>query len=217
MSVQILHINSSLNGKNGVSGQLTQTLVQQLHNQLDVERVIYRSVAEDELPHFSADTLSAIGAGQAELADTLIEEVKAADIIVIGAPMYNFSVPSQLKSWFDYIARAGVTFKYTSEGPQGLLTNKKVFVVTSRGGVHKEQPTDAAVPFLKIILGFVGLTDVDFIYAEGLGKSDLKEQAVALAEQDIHASVADYIAIHQQNDSRNSNINAHANTEEQTS
>ncbi len=190
----ILQIDSSIFGKNGASSQLTQDLVNGLKAQLENTTVNYRSVSEDELPHFSAETIRAIGDGSAELADTLISEVQNADVIVVGVPMYNFGVPSQLKSWFDYIARAGVTFRYTSEGPEGLLKDKKVFVITTRGGLHKDKASDIEVPFLKTILGFVGLTDVDFIYAEGLSMSDHKENAMTKAQEEVKQAIANYLS-----------------------
>ena len=189
----ILHIDSSLFGSNGTSSQLTRSLVNQLEQQIGAVSVTHRNVSEDELPHFSAATMQAIGQGNAELADALIHEVQQADIVVLGVPMYNFGVPSQLKSWFDYISRAGITFRYTSDGPEGLLQNKKVFVVTSRGGLHKDQATDIEVPFLKTILGFLGMTNVDFIYAEGLGMSDYKDNAISKAEQEVTQAVSTYL------------------------
>ena len=189
----ILHIDSSLFGKNGASSLLATELVEKLKSQSSAAQVTYRNVTEDELPHFSASTMADLGKGEATLADQLIEEVQAADVIIIGAPMYNFSVPSQLKSWFDHIARAGVTFQYTSQGPEGLLKNKKVFVITSRGGIHKDRPTDVMVPYLNTILGFVGLTDVDYIYAEGLSMSDHKEQAMQQAGADLNHAFEQFI------------------------
>ena len=108
-------------------------------------------------------------------------------MVVIGAPMYNFSVTVQLKSWFDAIARAQVTFRYTESGPEGLLTGKKVYVALTRGGLHQNAPTDTQVPYLKTMLGFLGMTDVQFVYAEGLGlgpEAVLKARASAEAQID---------------------------------
>jgi len=114
-----------------------------------------------------------------------------ADAIVLGVPMYNFGVPSQLKAYFDQIARAGVTFKYTETGPVGLLEDKPVYVLAARGGLHKDQPTDSQTGFLKTILGFVGLQNVQIIYAEGLNMGDAaKAEALQQAEQAMKKAVA---------------------------
>ncbi|GMQ48238.1 FMN-dependent NADH-azoreductase [Vibrio sp. 10N] len=107
-----------------------------------------------------------------ELSDTLITELKQADTVVIAAPMYNFMIPTQLKNYFDLIARAGVTFKYTETGPVGLIDNKKVVVLTTRGGIHKDTPRDSMNDYLATILGFLGMTDVEFVYAEALNMGD---------------------------------------------
>ncbi|WP_112479670.1 FMN-dependent NADH-azoreductase [Vibrio variabilis] len=107
-----------------------------------------------------------------ELSDTLIAELKQADTVVIAAPMYNFMIPTQLKNYFDLIARAGVTFKYTETGPVGLIENKKVIVLTTRGGIHKDTPRDSMHDYLATILGFLGMTDVEFVYAEALNMGD---------------------------------------------
>jgi FMN-dependent NADH-azoreductase len=110
------------------------------------------------------------------LNDALIAELQAADVVVLTAPMINFGISSQLKNWIDAVARAGVTFRYTASGPEGLVQGKKVYVVTARGGIHRDQATDNVVPHLRTVLGFLGMTDVQFVYAEGLG---MGEEAVA--------------------------------------
>ncbi|WP_016590248.1 FMN-dependent NADH-azoreductase, partial [Yersinia pestis] len=102
------------------------------------------------------------------LSDELIAELQANDVIVIAAPMYNFNIPTQLKNYFDMIARAGVTFRYTEKGPEGLVTGKRAIILTSRGGIHKDTPTDLVVPYLRLFLGFIGITDVEFVFAEGI-------------------------------------------------
>jgi FMN-dependent NADH-azoreductase len=107
-----------------------------------------------------------------ELSDSLIAELKQADTVVIAAPMYNFMIPTQLKNYFDLIARAGITFKYTETGPVGLIDNKKVVVLTTRGGIHKDTPRDSMHDYLVTILGFLGMTDVEFVYAEALNMGD---------------------------------------------
>lgn len=122
---------------------------------------------------------------------TLIAEVQAANVLVLGVPMYNFGISSQLKNWIDAVARNGVTFRYTEKGPEGLLTGKRAFVGLARGGCYRGTDTDSQVPYLKTVLGFLGITDVHFVYAEGL---NMGEEAVrkgfAQAEADIAAAFA---------------------------
>ncbi|NRF29711.1 FMN-dependent NADH-azoreductase [Vibrio coralliilyticus] len=125
-----------------------------------------------------------------ELSNQLIDELKAADTIVIGAPMYNFMVPTQLKNWFDLIARAGVTFSYTETGPVGLVENKKVIVVTTRGGLHKDSPRNSIESYLTTMLGFIGITDVEFVYAEAL---NMGEEAAAVAREDALKQLAELV------------------------
>lgn len=190
MTTNVLHIDSSLFGASGVSAQLGSNLMTTLGETLGDLNITHRDLGREPLPHFDADTIAAIGEGRAELADTLIAELQAADILVLGVPMYNFGIPSVLKAWFDHVARAGTTFKYTETGPVGLLENKKVFVITTRGGKHRDAPTDTQTPYLQTMLGFLGLKDVQFIYAEGLNLSGgVREEAVALAEAEIASGV----------------------------
>jgi FMN-dependent NADH-azoreductase len=121
-----------------------------------------------------------------ELDNALIAQVQAADVIVLGVPMYNFAISSQLKNWIDAIAKAGVTFRYTATGPEGLVKGKKVYVALARGGVYRDTPNDTQVPYLKMILSFLGMTDVEFIYAEGFAMgAEHVEQAFASAEAQI--------------------------------
>jgi len=143
----ILHIDSSISGSESVSAELGQTLVDGI--KASDTHVQYRNVSSENIPHFNAGTIAALSEGKAELADTYIKEVQEADIVVIGAPMYNFGIPTQLKSWFDHIARAGTTFKYTDTGPVGLLTGKKVYVITTSGGEHRNTPRDGVEPWLQ--------------------------------------------------------------------
>ncbi len=192
MSVNILRINASIFGENGVSSQLSNTLLQNLQTVYRNVDIVERDAASGDIPHFNANTLQQINDGKAELADTLIEEVKNADIILLAMPMYNFGVPSELKSWFDHIARAKVTFTYTENGPKGLLENKKVYVITTRGGIHRDKSTDGQMPFLNTMLSFVGLDDVSYIYAEGLNMSgDTREKNITLAKQQIEELVSE--------------------------
>ncbi len=144
--------------------------------------VVERELSADTMPHLTQATLAAVAtpaeartAAQRDLAafaDALIAEVEAADVIVIAAPMYNFTISSTLKAWLDHIARAGRTFRYTSNGPEGLLRNKTVFVTTARGGFYRADSPAMALdfqePYLRAMLAFVGITDVTFVHAEGL-------------------------------------------------
>ena len=138
-----------------------------------------------------ADARSPEQAARVALDDALIAEIQAHDTLVLGVPMYNFGVPVQLKSWIDAIARAGVTFRYTANGPEGLLTGKTVYVALARGGLYRDTPNDSQVPYLKSVLGFLGLTDVRFIYAEGLAMGpEAAAKGFAQAEADLNAAMA---------------------------
>ncbi|MEL7290364.1 MAG: FMN-dependent NADH-azoreductase [Pseudomonadota bacterium] len=183
-----LVLKSSILGPHSQSTQLIDKVLE------GKSGIIERNLAENPLPILDMDVATALRGGddlteqqQAVLAlsDQLIDELKAADQIVIGAPMYNFMVPTQLKNWFDMIARAGVTFSYTENGPVGLIDNKKVIVVTTRGGLHKDSPRNSIESYLTTMLGFIGLTDVEFVYAEALNMGE--EQAEAAREQATQA------------------------------
>ena len=121
------------------------------------------------------------------LDDALIAQVQSADVIVLGVPMYNFGIPVQLKTWIDAIARAGVTFRYSENGPEGLLKGKKVYVALARGGLYRDSPADSQVPYLKSVLAFLGMNDIDFIYAEGLAMG-AEAASKAFAEAEAHIS-----------------------------
>lgn len=198
-TTHILRIDSSLFGDSGVSTQLNDTLLERLTAHFGDTQHTSRDLAKQPLPHFSAEVFAAISSAPeqrtpeqaqlAELADQLIAEVLAADILVVAAPMYNFGVPSTLKAWIDYIARPGVTFRYTNSGPEGLLLNKTVYVVATRGGVHKGEASDTQTPYLRTYFNFLGITDVRFIYAEGINMGQ-KEPSMALAAQAIQSAIA---------------------------
>ena len=175
-----LQLNTSLFGAGGQSSMLANEFVAHRGGQ-----VIVRDLAKDPVPHLDAARFGAFLAKPGErtpeqqavldYSDALIAELKAADTLVIGLPMYNFGVPSTLRAYFDHIARAGVTFKYTEKGSIGLLAGKKAYVFVTRGGVYGEDHTQTA--YLRQFLGFVGITDVEFIYAEGLAISAASKQA----------------------------------------
>lgn len=177
----LLHINSSVRSNGSVSRQLTAEFVQGWKARHPDAIVVERDLVTSPVPHLTEQTVNAFftpaeqrNAEQAysvKLSDKLVAEVMNAQTIVIGAPMYNFSVSSALKAWIDHVARAGVTFKYTEAGPVGLLGGKKVYIFTSRGGVYSHGPAksmDFHETYLRGVLGFIGLTDITFIHTEGL-------------------------------------------------
>lgn len=187
----LLQINTSLFSNAGQSSRLAERFVAGLRATDPDLDVVVRDLAREPVPHLTAERFEAFlakpGARSADqeavvaASDALIRELQAADVIVIGLPMYNFGVPSQLKAYFDHVARAGVTFRYTENGPVGLLTGKKVYVFAARGGLYAGTPRDSETAYVRQFLAFVGLTDVEFVYAEGLALSDASKQA-ALAK-----------------------------------
>jgi len=196
--MNILQINSSARSTGSESTRMADAIVAKLAAANAGATVTRRDLAKDPHPVLDETALQALftpadqrtteQAARVALDDALIAQVQAADVIVIGAPMYNFGITVQLKGWFDAIARAGVTFKYTATGPVGLLQNKKVYVALSRGGLHRNGPTDTQLPHLKTFLNFIGLSDVQFIYAEGMGMGpDAVAKAQAEADEQINA------------------------------
>ncbi|MDW6005355.1 FMN-dependent NADH-azoreductase [Vibrio mangrovi] len=189
----VLALKSSILGEYSQSGKLLDAYLEKFNG----AEITLRDLAANPLPvlDFSVATALRSAEGLSEeqqaivnLSDQLIAEIKAADTIVIAAPMYNFTIPTQLKNWFDLIARAGVTFQYTEAGVQGLIENKKVIVITTRGGIHLGGATDNVTPYLKTILGFIGITDVEFAYAEALNMGDEPAaQGIATAKGQLEA------------------------------
>jgi len=184
----LLQINASINNSNGQSSQLANQFVAAFQERNPKAKVLVRDVAAtDPVPHLDAerfgafitpaDKRSAAQHAVVTYSDALVNELKQADVIVLGLPMYNFGVPSQLKAYFDHIARAGVTFSYTDKGPVGLLTGKKVYVFAARGGVYAGTPMDTQTSYVRDFLRFLGMTDVEFIYAEGLAISPQSREA----------------------------------------
>ena len=176
----ILVINSSAAREGSDSRTLVEETVARLLDTNPTAKVVRRDLGETPIPHLTVDTLAGVrGVPQTiteqharALSDELIAELRAADTVVIGAPMYNFGVTTALRSWFDYVLRAGETFSYSEAGPKGLLPGKRVIVIESRGGLYSEGPASAIdfqEPYLRHLLGFVGITDVTFIHAEKLG------------------------------------------------
>ena len=187
----LLHIKTSLFGDHGQSAQLAKSFVDTWHAENRDGVVIERDLASDPVPHLDAYRVTALNSpaeerdadqsAVVEFADALLAEVKSADTIVIGLPMYNFNIPSQLKSWFDHLARAGVTFHYTEQGPVGLIEDKPVYLVATRGGLYAEQGQDFQVDFVKQFLGFIGLKDTRLVLAEGLAMDTHRDQSLEQA------------------------------------
>ncbi|WP_253658505.1 MULTISPECIES: FMN-dependent NADH-azoreductase [unclassified Vibrio] len=190
---RVLALKSSILGDYSQSNKLVEDFIKNV----DQDKLTVRDLAANPLPVLDFAVATALRATEdlsqeqqavVELSDTLIEEVKAADTLVIAAPMYNFTIPTQLKNWIDLIARAGVTFKYTENGVQGLLEGKKAIVITTRGGIHKDSPTDNVTPYLRTVLGFVGITDVEFVYAEALNMGeDFAAKGISEAQSQLAA------------------------------
>ena len=196
--MNILQINSSARSTGSESTRLADAIVAKLQAANPGATVARRDMAATPHPVLDeaalqalftpADQRTAEQAARVALDDALIAQVQAADAIVIGSPMYNFGITVQLKAWFDAIARAGVTFKYGATGPIGLVTGKKVYVAIARGGLHRDGPSDTQLPHLKMFLSFLGMTDVQFVYAEGLGMGpEAVAKAQAQADADINA------------------------------
>jgi FMN-dependent NADH-azoreductase len=194
----LLQINASINhDSGGLSSQLANQFVAAFQARHPEAHIVVRNVAAaDSVPHLNAERFGAFiaqpenrsAAQHAVVAysDSLIDELRRADVIVLGLPMYNFGVPSQLKAYFDHVARAGVTFKYTEKGPVGLLTGKKVYVFAARGGLYAGTPMDTQTSYVRDFLRFLGITDVEFVYAEGLAISaQSKEAGLAKAAAEI--------------------------------
>ena len=195
----ILQLNSSLFADGGQSTRLADEFVRSIPD----AHTIRRDLASDPVPHLDAERFSAFitpiekrNSAQNQVvaySDTLISELKRADTIVLGLPMYNFGLPSTLKAYFDHIARAGVTFKYTEKGPVGLLTGKKAYVFATRGGYYAGKPSDTQTAYVRDFLAFLGITDVEFVYAEGLATGEaVKTASLAKARGQLQQLVPAY-------------------------
>jgi FMN-dependent NADH-azoreductase len=198
--MNILQVNSSArpwsNGQGSQSTRLSGELVEQLLAAHPGASLTVRDLTAAPHPPLDGHALGALFTpaeqrsedqhARVALDSALIAEVQAADVIVVGVPMVNFGITSQLKNWVDAIAKAGVTFKYTATGPVGLVEGKKVYAVLARGGVYRDQPSDTQVPYLRQLFGFLGMTDIEFIYAEGFAMGpDAEAKALADARTEI--------------------------------
>lgn len=197
----ILQINSSARIEGSQSTRLAGRIVERLRAASPGARLVVRDLSREPHPELDEAALQALfspeGTRTPEQAarvardDALIAEIKGADAVVIGVPMYNFGVSAQLKNWIDAISRAKVTFQYTDKGAEGLLKGKKVYVALTRGGQYRNTPADTQVPYLKTVLGFLGMTDVQFVYAEGLALgADAEQAAIASAQAQIEEAFA---------------------------
>ncbi|MCK0913556.1 NAD(P)H-dependent oxidoreductase [Acinetobacter pittii] len=189
---KILVLKSSIMGEGSQTNRLIDVMLEHRKDQGLQDDITIRNLAEMNLPVLDLEIFQALRGAEnvnqdiqriVALSDELIAELKSADLLVIGAPMYNLNVPTQLKNWFDLVARARQTFRYTETYPQGLVEGVKAVVVSSRGGIHVGQETEAVTPYLKAVLGLMGIHDVDFIYAEGLDMQAYRSNALDLANQ----------------------------------
>jgi FMN-dependent NADH-azoreductase len=199
--MNILQVNSSARREGSYSTRLADRIVARFR-EADPEAALWvRDLTTHPHPTLDESALGALftpasqrtteQAARVALDDALIAEIAAADVVVLGVPMYNFGVPAQLKNWIDAIARAGVTFRYTEKGPEGLLKGKKVYVALARGGKYRNTQADTQVPYLSTVLGFLGMTDVHYVYAEGLSMGiEAEREALATAYAEIEDAVA---------------------------
>lgn len=196
MNKTLLQINTSLFSNAGTSSTLANEFVAGWEALNPGADVIVRDLAKEPIQHLTAERFQAFltraeertadQRAEAAYSDALIDELKRADVIVLGVPMYNFDVPSTLRAYFDHVARAGVTFHYSAQGPVGHLQGKKVYVFATRGGVYAGKPQDTQTAYLRTFFGLLGITDIEFVYAEGLAISPAaKDAAMAQARQSI--------------------------------
>jgi FMN-dependent NADH-azoreductase len=194
----LLQIKSSIFSDGGQSSRLAERFVAAWRESNPDGQLIVRDLAREPVPHLDAARFGAFLAKPGErsaeqqavieYSDALIDELKQADVIVLGLPMYNFGLPSALKAYFDHIARAGVTFRYSETGAVGLLTGKRVYVLTARGGLYAGTPRDTQTPYVRDFLAFLGMDDIEFIHAEGLAISEAtKQEGIARAHAEMDA------------------------------
>lgn len=198
---KLLQINASIFSGNGQSSRLADEFVAKWKAANPQAEVVKRDLGAEPIPHLDAERFSAFlskpeerSAAQQtvlDFSDALIAELREADVIVLGLPMYNFGIPSTLKAYFDHIARAGITFRYTENGAIGLLTGKKVYIFAARGGVYAGSPTDTQTAYLRDFLRFIGLSDIEFVYAEALNMGEERKQKALTNARAAIAQLAD--------------------------
>ncbi|MDV9033456.1 FMN-dependent NADH-azoreductase [Pseudomonas sp. RAC1] len=195
---RVLIVESSARQQDSVSRQLTRDFTRQWQAAHPADTLALRDLALNPVPHLDADLLGGWMKPEAQRSaaevqallrsNELTDELLAADVLVLAAPMYNFTIPSTLKAWLDHVLRAGITFKYTPTGPQGLLSGKRAIVLTARGGIHAGASSDHQEPYLRQVMAFIGIHDVTFIHAEGLNMSgDFHEQGLNQAKAKLAA------------------------------
>ncbi|MES2933242.1 MAG: NAD(P)H-dependent oxidoreductase [Pseudomonadota bacterium] len=198
--MNILQINSSARTEGSHSTALANSLVERLLATTPDANLTVRDLGRTPHPIIDESALQALftpadqrspeQAARVALDDALIAEIQAADTVVLGVPMYNFGVTAQLKNWIDAISRAQVTFRYGANGPEGMLTGKKVYVLLTRGGLYRNTPNDTQVPYLKTFFSFLGMTDVQFVFAEGLAMGpDAEQNALSAAHSQIEEAL----------------------------
>ena len=189
--MKLLHIDSSALGTNSASREISAAIVARWRADVPGLSVQYRDLDADPLPHLDGNGLAKADPARAEESERVLQQFLDADVVVIGAPMYNFSIPSTLKAWIDRIAVAGRTFRYTEAGPEGLAGGKRVVIASARGGLHADAPSDFQEPYLKFLFGFMGVRDLEFVRAEGLNLSPQhRSDALAVA----HAAIGEPVA-----------------------
>jgi FMN-dependent NADH-azoreductase len=196
----LLQLNTSLFSNGGQSSQLADAFVATWTQKHADTRVVRRDLAAEPVPHLDAERFTgflskpedrtAVQQAVVAYSDALIDELREADVIVLGLPMYNFGIPSVLKAYFDHIARAGVTFRYTENGPVGLLNGKKVYVLAARGGLYAGTARDSQTAYVREFLNFLGLTDIEFVYAEGLAMGETSKQTALGKAREALAQLA---------------------------
>jgi len=197
----LLQINASLHSARGQSSELAAEFVGKWLQSNPDGTVIIRDLAETPPAHLTAERFEAFltapedrtphQTALAEESDVLIRELQSADVVVFGLPMYNFGIPSTLKAWIDHIARAGITFKYTAQGPAGLLADRPVWIFAARGGHYRNTPRDTQSAYITHFLNFVGIRDIEFVYAEGLNMgAETRRQSLDAARQSIERLAA---------------------------
>jgi FMN-dependent NADH-azoreductase len=200
-AMRLLHIDASITGAASATAPLSAAIVNELRRALPGLEVVRRDLNRDPVPHLDSTSIGSVrpdlgraGADEAALSAGLVEEFLGADIVVIGAPMYNFSIPSQLKAWFDRIIVAGKTFRYTEKGAEGLARGKKVIVASARGGLYANGGPAAAYdfhePYLRTLFGLIGVTDLEFVLAEGLALGPAQREASVAAALQRAAAIA---------------------------
>lgn len=198
--MNILQINSSARASSSYSTRLANLLIDRLRASDTDAQIVVRDLGKTPHPMLDEFALQAIFTPEeartpeqqqrVALDDALIAEIQAADLVVLAVPMYNFSIPAQLKNWIDAISRVGVTFRYTELGAEGLLKGKQTIVVQTRGGIHRNLPSDSLTPYLQTFLSFLGITDVRFVFAEGLSMGpEAEQQGMAAAYAQIEQAI----------------------------